>query len=672
MISLFTLKLINVGAVGTAEIAINPGMNVLLGANGAGKSTIVNAFYFALTGESLEAANIQSLVRWGFSSMKVTLEASDFTVERTVQKNSAAVKHKLTVGSSVMAKKDEVNNWILRRFGIVDLSAFRSVYFVEQFRAIDIINATNSARSSMLLDVFGFRKFEKIRSAAQTVLGAFPVSQIGEELMKELEMNVERCEQDKLVSQAEYDMVSVQLMDEREAKELAERLKFALTEEEAKKISAELQKLQFRKAELDVTLAGLVNPAANIDHESAGRKKRFDQVAITRDELAAQVKKLKKEKPPKPEKIRLLLDGLNRQLMQLEFDIKNLEKRKTLVKDGKCPLTKGAICADLKALTNPELLESELEDLLTRQKALKKDMPEVKKMLADSERFYEELKHLEKQYSEAKKEAEDLSDYASFDLDAYRKAIEASKSGKEELVEVNNALNELKSKINDLEATLTRGNEFPMFASAVERIKLSEALETHKKAIVLIDEKKKALDKAVLDYSAAKGAYDSAVEEQKKAEDILRKRDVLTSIRTVLHRDAVPRMLLAEIREELNDRLAQYTDLFSFPYDVVWEEDGSLMYDSVTGGMVSACRLSGGQKYVLALIHRCVLADMLNSTFPVLVLDEPTTGLDVANRKVLAEMLSNISVILNRRGMSLSIPTHDDLLSAVAETIIKI
>ena len=669
---MFTLKLINVGAVGTAEIAINPGMNVLLGANGAGKSTIVNAFYFALTGESLEAANIQSLVRWGFSSMKVTLEASDFTVERTVQKNSAAVKHKLTVGSSVMAKKDEVNNWILRRFGIVDLSAFRSVYFVEQFRAIDIINATNSARSSMLLDVFGFRKFEKIRSAAQTVLGAFPVSQIGEELMKELEMNVERCEQDKLVSQAEYDMVSVQLMDEREAKELAERLKFALTEEEAKKISAELQKLQFRKAELDVTLAGLVNPAANIDHESAGRKKRFDQVAITRDELAAQVKKLKKEKPPKPEKIRLLLDGLNRQLMQLEFDIKNLEKRKTLVKDGKCPLTKGAICADLKALTNPELLESELEDLLTRQKALKKDMPEVKKMLADSERFYEELKHLEKQYSEAKKEAEDLSDYASFDLDAYRKAIEASKSGKEELVEVNNALNELKSKINDLEATLTRGNEFPMFASAVERIKLSEALETHKKAIVLIDEKKKALDKAVLDYSAAKGAYDSAVEEQKKAEDILRKRDVLTSIRTVLHRDAVPRMLLAEIREELNDRLAQYTDLFSFPYDVVWEEDGSLMYDSVTGGMVSACRLSGGQKYVLALIHRCVLADMLNSTFPVLVLDEPTTGLDVANRKVLAEMLSNISVILNRRGMSLSIPTHDDLLSAVAETIIKI
>lgn len=669
---MFTLKLINVGAVGTAEIAINPGMNVLLGANGAGKSTIVNAFYFALTGESLEAANIQSLVRWGFSSMTVTLEASDFTVERTVQKKSAAVKHKLTVGSSVMAKKDEVNNWILRRFGIVDLSAFRSVYFVEQFRAIDIINATNSARSSMLLDVFGFRKFEKIRSAAQTVLGAFPVSQIGEELMKELEANVERCEQDKLVSQAEYDMVSVQLMDEGAAKELEERLKFALTEEESKKISAELQKLKFRKAELDSTLAALVDPAANIDHESAGRKKRFDQVVATRDELAAQIKKFKKEKPPKPEKVRLLLDGLHRQLMQFEFDIQNLEKRKTLVKDGKCPLTKGSICADLKALTNPELLESELEDLLTRQKALKKDMPEVKKMLADSERFYEELKHLEKQYSEAKKEAEDLSDYASFDLDAYRKAIEASKSGKEELVEVNNALNELKSKINDLEATLTRSNEFPMFASAVERIKLSEALETHKKAIVLIDEKKKALDKAVLDYSAAKGAYDSAVEEQKKAEDILRKRDVLTSIRTVLHRDAVPRMLLAEIREELNDRLAQYTDLFSFPYDVVWEEDGSLVYDSVTGGMVSACRLSGGQKYVLALIHRCVLADMLNSTFPVLVLDEPTTGLDVANRKVLAEMLSNISVILNRRGMSLSIPTHDDLLSAVAETIIKI
>ena len=99
---------------------------------------------------------------------------------------------------------------------------------------------------------------------------------------------------------------------------------------------------------------------------------------------------------------------------------------------------------------------------------------------------------------------------------------------------------------------------------------------------------------------------------------------------------------------------------------------GSMQFDSVTGGYVDASRLSGGQKYVLSLIYRCVLAEMLNASFPVLVLDEPTTGLDVQNRELLVNMLRNVSAILSQRGMSLLIPTHDKLLTASADNVISI
>ena len=92
----------------------------------------------------------------------------------------------------------------------------------------------------------------------------------------------------------------------------------------------------------------------------------------------------------------------------------------------------------------------------------------------------------------------------------------------------------------------------------------------------------------------------------------------------------------------------------------------------MTGGYGDASRLSGGQKYVLSLIYRCVLAEMLNATFPVLVLDEPTTGLDVQNRELLVNMLRNVSAILSQRGMSLLIPTHDKLLTASADNVISI
>lgn len=664
------LELHNVGAYGSGTIEIGPGMNVLLGSNGAGKSTVVNAFYFALTGESLESTNIQNLIRWGFADMSVMLATDDWCVKRTATKKG--VKHTLHHGDTVLAKKDEVNNFIMKWYGMDDISAFRAVFFAEQFRSIDVINDTNASRSAMLLDVFGFRKFEKIRAVVQSVLNGMTVMNVSDELLETLKTTCEARETDVLVAQADADRTYMDVLPPDDAAALEKAVARGLTADAVKDAQMQYAYIDARLSRIDEELKALSAASVAADHESARKRGMYDQFSEEQKEIRERMKKMRAEKLPKPEKVQKLLDTLTSQRQELDMKITALKERKTLSEDGLCPLTHGAMCADLKALTNPEVIDADIKGLTKQRKDLNEDIDKLKKMLDDSSDFYRTYRDLTNKCDELTGKLDELSAYASFDLDAYHAAVSAAGNLEKQLQPLYNEQSELKSKKNDLESILSAISTVRIFSNGEELDEARTRLETHKKAVVLYDERLRIVSKAKLDLKEAQSAYEQALEDRKQAEAVMKKRSLLQAVRETLHRDAVPRILLDDIREELNAQLSHFTQLFEFPYDVVWGEDGSMQFDSVTGGYVDASRLSGGQKYVLSLIYRCVLAEMLNATFPVLVLDEPTTGLDVQNRELLVNMLRNVSAILSQRGMSLLIPTHDKLLTASADNVISI
>ena len=664
------LELHNVGAYGSGTIEIGPGMNVLLGSNGAGKSTVVNAFYFALTGESLESTNIQNLIRWGFADMYVMLATDDWCVKRTATKKG--VKHTLHHGDTVLAKKDEVNNFIMKWYGMDDISAFRAVFFAEQFRSIDVINDTNASRSAMLLDVFGFRKFEKIRAVVQSVLNGMTVMNVSDDLLETLKTTCEARETDVLVAQADADQTYMNVLPADDAAALEKAVARGLTADAVKDAQMQYAYIDARLSRIDEELKALSSASAAADHESARKRGMYDQFAEEQKEIRERMKKMRAEKLPKPEKVQKLLDTLTAQRQELDMKLTGLKERKTLSKDGLCPLTHGAMCADLKALTNPEVIDADIKGLTKQRKDLNEDIDKLRKMFDDSSDFYRTYRDLTARCDELTGKLDELSEYASFDLSAYHAAVNAAGNLDKQLQPLYHEQSELKSKKNDLEAILSAISDVRIFSNGEELNEARTRLESHKKAVVLYDERLRIVAKAKLDLTEAQNAYAQALEDRKQAEAIMKKRSLLQAVRETLHRDAVPRILLDDIRDELNSQLSHFTQLFEFPYDVVWGEDGSMQFDSVTGGYVDASRLSGGQKYVLSLIYRCVLAEMLNATFPVLVLDEPTTGLDVQNRELLVNMLRNVSAILSQRGMSLLIPTHDKLLTASADNVISI
>ena len=61
------------------ELTLGPGLTIVHGANGAGKTNLLEGIYFGCTGRSFRTANERSLVRFGASATRVVLSGSDET-----------------------------------------------------------------------------------------------------------------------------------------------------------------------------------------------------------------------------------------------------------------------------------------------------------------------------------------------------------------------------------------------------------------------------------------------------------------------------------------------------------------------------------------------------------------------------------------------------------------
>jgi len=70
-----------------ADVRLGPGLTVVSGRNGAGKTNLLEALYFACTGRSCRTSNEREVVRFGAALTRLELEASD-----------AEGAHRVTVG----------------------------------------------------------------------------------------------------------------------------------------------------------------------------------------------------------------------------------------------------------------------------------------------------------------------------------------------------------------------------------------------------------------------------------------------------------------------------------------------------------------------------------------------------------------------------------------------
>src|SRR5215213_8877185 len=108
------------------ELRLGPGLTVVAGRNGAGKTNLLEALYFACTGRSCKTANEREVVRFGASVTRLVLQASD---ERGA--------HEITVGFEPgEAKRLRVDGAAVERLTDVAARPLVSVFLPDRLELV--------------------------------------------------------------------------------------------------------------------------------------------------------------------------------------------------------------------------------------------------------------------------------------------------------------------------------------------------------------------------------------------------------------------------------------------------------------------------------------------------------------------------------------------------------
>lgn len=661
------IKLTNFCALSDFDSDLCDGLNAVIGENGKGKSTLVDALYFALTGDSLRHFNNDELISWGATDCDVLLEIDDISISRHINKNGN-VSVKLKQGDTTLTRKTEVDEAILSHFGLTDKSAFRQVFFAEQFKAVEILSATDADRRKMLSTLFGFGRLEKVRSTILELMNAIYTDEVSDDLMASLNDRMrsakDRAKAAREASSAvaesilsEDVLATVRSTAQSRPKDVLDGLKQRLKEAELSVAKIELEIKQFPEAP---------SQQENIDYSYYQSYKK----------LAVEMEKAEKDLEEFGEPVVPSCEAISKQISEKVADhakasqiVAELNSKKQLIAGGFCPITKGAPCADLLAMTDVKTIDADIAQLVNIQARILADKALLEDTFKDHQKKEIKQAEVRANYNKVREMFMPLQPYADFDFESYEKRLEEYQKAEADRLRCMEQLGNLKQTVIRYKTEISEAEQ----AGVCEMSVINEALEVlaaHDNAVARMPDLVKASTEADNLVSEAKLSLEMAENQNKKAakgKEIVR---ILNKVRTLLHNDNLPRMLINDALKTLNSAMSRQLDEFGFKYTVKWLPGGVLVFENEVGEDIPVRALSGGQQYVVLIALRCALVQMLGSTFPLFVLDEPTTGLDEKNREALARVLPVVGDVLSSSSVStVVVPTHDEALLGTANLI---
>jgi len=645
----------NYGILEDLEIELSPGLTTLSGQNGSGKSTTVDALYFALTGEPLDGRNVAELVNWGAMDGRafVKLSCDDFTVTRTIK---SGLSHKLELSDgTVLTKKADINAWIFDHFKIDNPDVICDIFFSAQLHATDLFDTTNSVRLSMLSRMFGFEHLEKLRDVIYRTLSETPMMTVNEELIQQLSDRVAGTTAE--ITDVEFLLATAQ--------QIVNDLHFdqAKFEEVMKApLDAERQFHLKRRADLQTELESnrvlrdQLNQKSILANELATDRHLWS-LHDTREESEARIKEL--ESGVSLEGLKSAQSQANEAFFTLKAEVDRLQKQSTESCEV-CPLTNGKPCIELLRLHDPQLIAEELSQKQAKLDDLQNDLRQLELLISMREKDLRELDELKKKVvaiaelgeptrprDEVEKLAEELGDLAAV-MDSYKEA--------------ENAADRIMAEIDHEDVWLDVHQEGESVSEetknqwAKAKTDYDAAVATTTQLSWKLEHLKETLKTDSLTLAQLQADKDKALAKARKVE-------VLKDVRDLLSRDNLQRALMQGVMKRINREIEVCAKIFNFKYRVFIEESGDIVFQEDGIEPKDVRFLSGGQKYTAAIITRIAFARVLKTNFIFMVLDEPSICLDDDSRQLLSELLRALNDRFKQEGKYLVVPTHDELIT---------
>jgi DNA repair exonuclease SbcCD ATPase subunit len=701
-----TLQLRNVGPHRELDLDLNPNVNFIMGRNGTGKSTILQALEYGLVGDpavfvGAKEDNVHQLAAKGDPAyVRIAVEhgGSVLEITRHLRSSRAEVSRN---GGKEETGAGRVNAVVAESLN-VPLSIISGYVFTKQRKIYDFLMERPAERAATFQTLFGTEHAARVFKLADDEAKTIPKVQVTDELedlrvkLAELDVRLQGVD-DQLAQVPEVEpVVHNRFMRAISAVGLrkADVHQVIANRRRARALGVELGAIQARIDEATEAVALFREVLAEAREGSLEAWRTLGQWGDYRtytgqhrrlaDRIAAHEARIAANPPPTP------LTGA--ELEQLEqFDASRDHLSAEIHR-----LTLFVHSFDGGVATCPTC-GTAVENLGESLDSARAELPRLKAIFDSGYALCRKASILDLDLaSHAKWLAEQTAGVASLrEQLAALKVVERPSRTEDELLAVTREHDEFQTQLehaqSDLVALVTRrklleeeraGAVFHA-ADALDKLcdprpsrELYAEAQQYRRDQVRLSGRRGELRGQRAELERQRATYQARLA---RVEKVVREaaiteawRAQVERIKARVHRDALPTQVsmsyLRKIEALLNEQLANFRSRFS----VESSKDLSFTARYADGRVMPAIRLSPGEKVVLALAFRVVVNRLFANELGIFALDEPTDSLDSENLACVQGALESLKGISHSQGLQVFVISHDRRLASHSDQIIDL
>jgi len=544
------IRLRNFRPYADADLDLRDGVTVIHGLNGSGKSSLLEACFFALYGSKALEGTLDDVITNGEEAAEIDLHFTHAGASYHVHRRLRATGERTTTADCVLEGSDATVEGArdVRAFVAdllrMDAEAFVNCAYVRQGEVNQLINASPSQRQDVIDDLLQLGRLEEYRDrAGDARLGVEDVRSEKRGELRKVESQIEAAAAENPYAALDELESTLADVDERIDRYEEQREKAERTKREAESVLAEYEE---KRADLESVETDIETLESTIREAESERETLRERIGEARERIA----ELEREIDD-----RLDAAGLDAATeTAVEARRAELDEREASRREARNETNASATGLRNQAAN----LAEKADDLADRATQVESRAEELRAEAADAaaaaEEHEESIAELEREASELAARFEDAAVDRGEAADRQADHRERRGEVRERVAELEATLASARERVAEAEALLAAG-KCPECGQPVEESPHADRIDDDRERVAKLEADLTDARERVADLDERIDDLDGLVETEERLAEIDRDRDRLEE------RAAEKRERAAELREEAAEHEAEAADL---------------------------------------------------------------------------------------------------------------